>query len=288
MASKIAEADVLFKEGDKCVTTGLFRWKPDYENGSLKFESAANMYRDAKAKDKAVVAFKRAGECFEKLELPFKAGQKYEAAGLLSKELKMSTEAMDYYQRAAFCFQQHGASDKASDTFLKSAKVAEEANLPDKALEIVNQSIDLLEADSKFLFVPANYRAGTALLVKRGQLEQAIALYKRQLAVHEKTDQQMDVWKCILSIIILSLLRDDFVAAEKIFSEHAGESPGFVASDFGQAANHLLEAIEKKNKELFDKLQQQQVFTFLDIEVARAFKKLSLSGSNAESKDSLA
>lgn len=75
------------------MTTGLFRWKPDYENGSMKFEAAgifhnlkinisyfflifqfdwikiANLYRDGKAKDKAILAFKRAGEAFEKLEL---------------------------------------------------------------------------------------------------------------------------------------------------------------------------------------------------------------------------
>jgi len=141
------------------------------------------------------LAFKRAGECFEKLELPFKAGQKYEAAALLSKELKQSNESIDFYQNAAIQFQMHGASDKASEVFLKSAKVAEEANQIDKAIEVVMQSIgnffsflhifydlflkqnklcfffniDLLEADQKWLFVPANYRAATALLVKKGQ-----------------------------------------------------------------------------------------------------------------------
>jgi hypothetical protein len=47
-------------------------------------------------------------------------------------------------------------------------------------------------------------------------------MYKRQQSVHEKVDQQMDVWKCILSLIILNLMRDDFVSAEKIFSEEAG------------------------------------------------------------------
>jgi len=232
-------------------------------------------------KDKAIIAFRKAGEAFEKLELPFKAGQKYEAGGVLSKELKKTEEAVSLLQMAAICFQQHGASDKASEVFLKAAKAAEEGGQLDKALEICIQSIDLLETDQKWLYVAANYRATTGLLVKRGQYDKAIEFYKKQTNVHEKNSQEMDVWKCVLSIIILNLLRDDYVSAEKAFTELASESPGWVKGDYGIAANQLLHSIEKKDKELFERLQQQQIFTFLDIEVARVFKKLTLNSASA-------
>jgi len=277
--AKLADAQKTFKEGEKLVTTGLFRWTPDYENGSTTFEVAGNLFRDAKEFSKAAVAFKKSGECYEKLNVPFKAGQKYEAASTLYKQGKDLDLAFDLAQKAAVCFQMHGSSDKASETFLNASKIAEQSGQIDKAIEIALQSIDLLETDGKHLFVPSNYRCATALLIKNGRIEQALALYKRQIKVHDRLTQTEDTMKCCLCIIVLCLFRDDFVGADKAWSEAVNEYAQFVSSDCGIAAQRLLDAYEKKDVETLKKVQQMQVFTFLDIEVARMVKKLTIGSS---------
>jgi len=279
MSSKIEEANAKLKEAEKFVTTGLFRWTPDYESGSATFETAGNLFRDAKEKPKAVIAFKRSGECYEKLNLPFKAATKYELAAQLAKDNKDSVTSLELYQKAALCFQMHGASDKASDVFLKAAKISEESGNLDRAIEICLQSIDVLESDNKYIFVVNSYRATTAMLVKNGRYEQAITLYRKQAGVHAKLNQTMDMGKCSLCLIVLHLLRDDYVGAEKEFRELAEDAPEFAVGDYGKAANLLLNAIEKKDAEGLQKCQQMQIFTFLDIEILRTIKKLSVGAT---------
>jgi hypothetical protein len=69
------------------------------------------------------------------------------------------------------------------------------------------------------------------------------------------------------------------------FSFSQRDSPEFAHSDYGKAAIQLLDAFEKKDAALLQKLQQQQVFSFLEIEVLRTFKKLSLSSTASKPQD---
>src|SRR5687767_1527965 len=53
----------------------------------------------------------------------------------------------------------------------------------------------------------------------RIRIDEAIEIVKRMGAIHEKLKQDHDVHKTYLSLIVLHLYRDDYVAADKCYQD---------------------------------------------------------------------
>jgi len=283
ISQRNADGDNLMKEGDKLITKTLFRWKPDWDTAGPIFERAGNAYKNAQNHYGSKEAFKKAAKCFIQSELEFLAAKSLESAGLMAKEMKEDDEAIQLMEESVTHYRVTGNGDKAAELLIKSARWLE-ASDPDKALEFCKNSIEVFEVDEKDQFSGNAYKYAIGLALKQGKIDQGLRFISKQADIHGKLNHESDEFKSWLSILILHLSRDDYAAAEKAFQDYAITS-GFVTSSEGRAAAELMDAYEKRNNEALKKCVAKQVFTFLDNEVAKIAKKLTVNGLPANSKE---
>lgn len=63
----------------KRITTGVFKWKKDYNLGAMHFEEAAKLYKASKGWDKHIESLKLCIECNENLGDNWAVARNYEA-----------------------------------------------------------------------------------------------------------------------------------------------------------------------------------------------------------------
>eukprot|EP01121_Diplochlamys_sp_Union-15-3_P008951 TRINITY_DN2409_c0_g1_i5.p1 TRINITY_DN2409_c0_g1~~TRINITY_DN2409_c0_g1_i5.p1 ORF type:complete len:180 (+),score=35.83 TRINITY_DN2409_c0_g1_i5:129-668(+) len=87
-----------------------------------------------------------------------------------------------------------------------------------------------------------------------------------------------EAWKSHLSIVIIHLAQNDYVAADKYY-QSALSKHDFIRSDESKIGNDILEAFESGDEEMINKLKSKQVILLLENEVARLVKNFSFSGT---------
>jgi tetratricopeptide (TPR) repeat protein len=288
---KIEEANALMKEGEKLITKTLFRWKPDWESACTLFEKAANLYKNAKSYNLAKEAFKKASLAQYNSDIIFTAAKDLESAASMAKEDNQLAEAIELYEKAAQYFMEDGNSEKASENLIKAAKIVEESN-SEKAYELAVKACDLLESDEKEIFATEVYKYLTNLLIKSKKFDKLIEHLKRQLNAHQKLNHHNDVAKMVLSLIIIHLYRDDYVAADREYQDSIQTKIGFLGTPEASAANELLNAFEKRDNEALKKCTSKQIFNFLDQPIIRIARNLhvneNLGDSDKQEEEGLA
>lgn len=93
-----------------------------------------------------------------------------------------------------------------------------------------------------------------------------------------------DVWKCYLSIIILHLARDDFVAANQQFMEFTATDE-FPKSDEFAVAQQLLDAFEENNVDSLENAKKNYCLTHLNLAISRLSKELKVTGGQSVAKN---
>jgi len=292
MASRIAEkkleeGDIAMKEAEKLTTKTMFRWKPDWEAASGLYEKAGTCYKNAKAYEKAKQAFVKASTAFVSMKISFSAAKNLDLAATMAKEEKEMDESADLYEKAALLYREDpGHTEKSAETLMKAAKVIEDTNV-ERALQLCLDACSLFETDDRELYASQTFKTTMALSLKLKKYDQGLDLLNRQLAIQTKLNQPHDLNKTYLSIVILHLHRDDFVAADKAFKEFLAAG-GFGSSPEGRAASEVLDAFENRNNEDLKKAVSQQTFHFLEQQIIKLAKDLRITdefeGSASTSK----
>lgn len=102
-------------------------------------------------------------------------------------------------------------------------------------------------------------------------------MLKRQSVVLQKFTSRSHLYKANLSILILILAIGDDVEAGKQFSQMCGDA-GFAQSEEAEIAEDLLTAYEQRDQELLEKTVRLQHVTFLDNEVVKLARLLTVPG----------
>eukprot|EP01027_Heterolobosea_sp_BB2_P008439 GEZU01012523.1.p1 GENE.GEZU01012523.1~~GEZU01012523.1.p1 ORF type:complete len:314 (-),score=131.02 GEZU01012523.1:403-1344(-) len=272
--SKIKEADELFKEAKKLSTKSLFRWKPEYDQAATKYEKAGNLYKHSKENAKAVEAFLKASECHYLAENVYLAGKELETAGNICRDDKDNARACELYRKAAEIFLEDGKPDKAASLFTSAARIAEDV---DKAVELYKRAIDVFVDEEKYVMSGDAFRTFNAFLLRNGRIVDAIENIKKQIKAFEALDQPHNVWKAYLSIIVLHLYNNDWVAADNEMSNFI-QNEGFARTIERELADRLLDAYDQRDSEELEKTIKEQHFTFLENEVGKLALKLRVLG----------
>jgi len=276
ISQRNGEGDNLMKEGDKLITKTVFRWKPDWDTAGPIFDRAGNAYKNAQNHYGAREAFKKAAKCFLQSDLEFLGAKNLESASMMSKEMKDDDEAIKLIEESVTHYRVTGNADKAAELLIKAARWVE-GDDAEKAIEFCKTAIEVYEVDEKEHFSGNAYKYAIGLCLKNGRIEQALKFISKQADIHGKLNHESDEFKSWLSILIIHLSRDDYAAAEKSFQDYVCTA-GFATSAEGRSAAEILDAFEKRNQEALKKALSKQVFTFLDNEVAKLAKKLTVTG----------
>jgi len=283
--SRGAEGDAIMAEANKITTKTLFRWKADWETATLMFEKAATCFKNAKEYTKAKEAFKKASLAYTNVDIPFSAAKNMEAAAAMAKEEKEDEESSELFQKASTLYLEHGSPEKAADCLVRAAKVLEESN-PEKALSMAVNACKVFETEEKEIFASATFKYSISLVLKLKRYNEAIDLLLREATIHEHLQQSSDAAKVFLSLVIVHLQLDDFVAAQKVWQESMCNG-GYGGTMESKAAADLLDAFEKGSVESLQKALAKQTFNFLDNQVIRLAKALKISGDGHKEEESL-
>jgi len=282
---KLIEAEQLLKEGDKLSSKGFFK-KPDYEGAALSYEQAATNFKNAKSYQKAKEAFQKASNMQYTSNLTFSAAKNLESAATMAKELEEDSEAAELFQQSSAYYREQSGSEKSAECLLRAASCLEKSD-PDKAVQLCMDACQLYEIDEKEQFAGQAFRTAISLLLRNKKFDETLELMKTQCKIFEKLNHLNDLFKTYLSILVLHLIRDDFVAAEKAYQEFL-IFPGYLHSPESVVAGELLDAFEKRNGEALKTCLSKQVFTFLDNQVVKLAKTLKITGEAEGKEESLA
>ena len=112
-------------------------------------------------------------------------------------------------------------------------------------------------------------------MVKIKRYQDALNLIQRMIPICVALEQPSNVHKYCLSITILHLAMGDIVAADRSFTEHL-QDDGYLHSNECHLAEDLVIAFKNSNEESLQEVLKKQGFNYLDNQIGRLAKKLSL------------
>lgn len=285
------EAKEALKQGNKCLEKTMFRWHPDYLSAAPLFEKAAEAFRSAGDLEMAKKVFAQAAVVQNKNKSAFRAAQNCEnAAKIVVQQIKdtratgaakdkLLEEMKKSYEAACSYYSDMGELGKAADALLKGATSCEENGMAD-VRELYMRACSLMEAQGKPHFAVDVFRKTLSYLVKAGLYQESVALLQRQVAIFLEIDQRANIHKCYLSEIILLLVIGDVAAADKTYMDQL-QSDDYLKSDECALAEDLVRAFKLGNEELLQQTIRKQGFSFLDNQIGRLVRTLSLFGNAA-------
>jgi len=275
--AKLQEADQQMKEGDKLASKTFTRWKPDWDGAAVLYEKAATNYRNAKAYEQAKAAFKKASNAQYQNNIIYTAAKHLESAANIAKDQKLLEEAAELYAKASHTYRENGSGSVAAENLSKAAKTIEPVSL-EKSMEYLKQACELFELEDKEHYSGETFKTAISLFLRNKKYADTLELLANQARVFKKLNQPHDLHKNFLSRIVIYLYCDDFVAANNLYQEFVQE-PGFSSSQENFVALELLDAYEQRNDEALKKVTNKQIFNFLDNQVTKIARAMTISDS---------
>eukprot|EP01133_Synstelium_polycarpum_P013680 gene13680-16112_t len=241
---KKKEADAAMKEGDKL-------WRPDW--------------------DGALMAYEKAGKVLLQETVKF--------AAAMAKEMKDVKEEAALLVEASKLYRTNGNSYAAADAMTKAAKILEDTDL-EQALSLLHDSCELFELDDKEHYSGDTFKMTISMLLKHKKYFETIELLMIQNRVFTKLDNTHDLHKSCLSVIVVHLALDDVVSARKKYDDFL-QYASFIHSQEGSTGAELINAYESNNTEAVKKICSRHLFNFLDNQVAKIAKNLTVNDNAA-------
>jgi tetratricopeptide (TPR) repeat protein len=288
---KRKEAAENLHRAEKCLKKTMFQWNPDYLTAAPYIEKAAECFRAAGDLEQAKKIFIKAAEIQNKNKSSFRAAQHTEtAAKILQQIIKENrydgpnkssqlVEMKKLYEKSSSFYGDMGELGKSAESLMKGASALEESgesgsNIKDMYL----RACSLLESQGKPHFAVETFRKTLAYLVKKELYADAVKLLERKVAIFKSIDQDANVHKCYLSEIVLLLTLGDVAAADKAYMQHLQDDE-YLKSDECALGEDLLRGFRSGNEELVQTTIKKQGFSFLDNQIGRLARKLSIYGS---------
>ncbi|TMW64029.1 hypothetical protein Poli38472_014146 [Pythium oligandrum] len=285
---KRKEADEHMKQANKLMEKTMFRWQPDYLAAAPLIEKAADAYRAAGDYERAKAAYAQAALVQNKSRSPFRAAQNCEnGAKIVVQQIKETraagpqkdkylAELKKNYEAACGYYSDMGELGKAADALVKGAVVCEDNGVAD-VKELYLRACSLMEAQGKPHFAVDIFKKTFTYLVKKELYKESLSLLKRQVAIYTEIDQRNNIHKCYLTEIVLLLTLGDVAAADQQYMAQL-QSDSFLSSDECALTEDLVRAFKNGNEELLQETIRKQGFSFLDNQIGKLARKLSIYG----------
>ncbi|KAI8047971.1 soluble NSF attachment protein [Gilbertella persicaria] len=266
-AEQIRDGVKNMQQGDKAASKGLFR-KPDWDLAASYYEPTN--FKIAKSNDQAVQAYIKASDALSKADAIHLAGKALEnAAFILAQNLNQPQRAAELYQRASNYFMTQGNIDRAAEQLEKAGRALENVDV-NASYDMYSKACAIYEQEDRGRFAVEIFKKAISLLIRNKKYDKAIDMLKRQSVVLQKFTSRSHLYKANLSILVLIFAIGDDVEAGKQFSSMCGEE--------AEIAEDLLKAYEERDQELLEKTVRLQHMSFLDNEVVKLARLLTVPG----------
>ena len=256
------EANNLVKKGQLLLQCSLTNLSPNYVEAVDYFNKAFNIYKKVKRNDKIVEIAELLVLCYDKLG-------SYKSAYLVIVDVLMLNSCLDISNDLKVSllnkaiYYNNLTGEPISHIVL--AKLLKNSSSIDFSKTILftfaNDIDDIYKIDL--------YRIYVDFVLKKNNFSEALNIYTLQIPLFKKLEQPHNVYKAILSTIIVCVLMNDIVSAEKEYMKYV--STDFIHSEECEAANELIESV--KNMEPMDKILNMYRVKILDHELIKHLKR---------------
>ena len=165
---------------------------------------------------------------------------------------------------------------KAAEIYVKSGKA-------DAAEPLFLRSCEILEDTGKAILGVDTFRATLNFLVSKRKWKAALAFTERMVSLYKEIKQPSNVYKMYLSIVVLNLARNDYVAAKGELDKHFNDT-GYLKSAECEAAEEILIAWKNCDDVAVEELlRKKAAFKYLDREIGKLARKLNPRGTVSDS-----
>ena len=274
--AKAAEAQAEMKEGEKHLATTVFKWKADWVSAEPCFARAARSFKLAGLADSAVSAWRRAADC------SVKAGNLKQAAATLETASREMAVARDSVGKSTACalmgecaalLIEAGEPVRAADLKLRAAKLAEGFD-KEAAARLVDEVISIFEGDSdKDVYAVEPLKKALVMQLQIGKHASAMRSFDKLFSIWQRLDQKHNLYKVVLSKVVLLLAAADPVAAQGEFDRNL-DLAGFAPTEEAAAAEDLVGAYLEQDSEALKKVLARNCFNYLEHGVNAVARKL--------------
>ncbi|KAK8802933.1 hypothetical protein WA588_002093 [Blastocystis sp. NMH] len=277
-ARKLAEAQKHLEEAAKCMKTSFFKRKPDIHAATLAYFDAAQAFYVAEDLENAIEYYEKSGELDVEMEDDLSAAQKFEKCALLSiqrHDASSEKDAREFYDRCCQHYKLGNSMDKAAECLVKVAHVMEKTNINVTAgymLRACNLMVNFDRQD----FAVDTFNNTLNLLLRIGRFQSAIVLLRRMIEIFQKLQQEHNIFKCYLSIVIIYLGMNDVAAAQLEFNKHL-QCDTYLRSSEIALEEDLVRACEDFDEDKLEELKKSNQLNFVQQQVNRIGKNLQVS-----------
>ena len=242
--SKADDAREAMKLADKALQKTLFKWAPDYVEAETHLQRAGRGFKAAGLIDSAVDAWRKAADCLYRLGNLKAAAVTLESAARevsVGKGDQAKTEAARLYAEAAGFLQESGEVVRAADLKMRASKLCESFDQA-LAMRFIDECISIFDGDKdKDVYAVDPLRKAMQAQLSLGKHASAMRTMDRLWSVWTRLDQKHNLYKIVLSRVVLLLASADPVSAQREYDSKL-DTPGFAETAEAAASEDLLQA----------------------------------------------
>ena len=275
-----SKAEKEYKAGEKALKTGIFKKKPNYDEGMLHFQESAEIFEKLGKKEEAHKAFINLAECAQHSKIPdlYLAGVSYEKAAkylYATTNDTMKTLALIKKSSEMYCI--NGTSSKGQAALRQFARdcVKEPDKIP-LAIEIYGSLFTDLFTDENYLYGSDLIEEYITLLLNENKYSAVVDVEKAHIKYLKATHTEHShlirrAWLAAVSMYILT--GEDYLVDEKMnefLSDCEGDS-----TDEWRIAELLINAYRDRNKDKYLEVLRKPIFMQINIEIVKKLKKVN-------------
>lgn len=278
----LKEAEKAFTKGEKALKTGLFKWSADFTEGAMYFEKAAKQFKQLGEKQRALDAYLRWSACCEQMNENYGAAEGLVEAAYFEKNKQKSLE---YLHRAQNFYKINGNANRGQQTLKQYANklLEQEGNEEAQrfALDIYQSLFDEVFEGDNYAWNPDIVNQYLQILMQKQEYKRAIEA-KQTFIKHMKQQGMIDhqIRRAYIEILCIQIVSEDtrpdrIEATIQKFQEDVGGA--VYSSDEYNMAMQMKEALEAKDWAKLQALSKKPIFSFLETEIVRCFKKVIMN-----------
>eukprot|EP00471_Norrisiella_sphaerica_P009625 CAMPEP_0184494038 /NCGR_PEP_ID=MMETSP0113_2-20130426/27661_1 /TAXON_ID=91329 /ORGANISM="Norrisiella sphaerica, Strain BC52" /LENGTH=343 /DNA_ID=CAMNT_0026879593 /DNA_START=186 /DNA_END=1217 /DNA_ORIENTATION=+ len=271
------KASKKLEEGNKYMSTSMFRWKPDYFKAAQAFEEAGRLYKENKDPAGYTRAQRSLGQAYYQEGRILRGAQELcNAAAFATQNKYDAKQIATLYEQAADWFIEKGSVDRGARTLLSAAKSLEKT-------DIGQASTLALKALSSYPIVEKGrvqckevYSTVLGFLLrnkKYSEADECIKLMLKHWAV-DPNEYDRYIYKAWTGRMVISMFQKNLTKTVKILNDAFDNVTAFGETPWGKHVRKIIAALGSGKTDMFNELMKGDEFRSLDNQVARIARKV--------------
>jgi len=287
-AANDAQASKFMREGNKWMSTTMFRWNPDYYQAANAYTEAARLYKKNQDLSNYAAAQTAVGTASYKQGRLLKGAQELDTAAMTIVNLDGDAKlAGSLYEKSAEWYLEKTSIDRAGRTLVKAAKCVQKTDTKEaarfalkamKVYPIPNKGRRVQNMDT--------YNTVLGLLIRTKNFQEAdecIVIQLKHLNV-DPNEYNRYIYKAWSARAVLALSDSNFDRCAKIIGQTFEQVTAYGETPWGKCMRKLVNALAHAKTDTFNAIMKGPEFKALDNQVARLARKIELDSKSYEQK----